>query len=77
MLSFSFIRLVLIAAILACPIAWYLLDKWLNNFAYRIDFPWLVLPLACFLALLAATVVVGSLSFKAALENPARAIRTE
>jgi putative ABC transport system permease protein len=77
MLSFSFIRLVLIAAIVACPLAWYLLDKWLNNFAYRIDFPWLVLPLACLLALLAATVVVGSLSIKAAMENPARAIRTE
>jgi putative ABC transport system permease protein len=77
MLSFSFIRLVLVAAVVACPLAWYLLDKWLNNFAYRIDFPWLVLPLACFLALLAATLVVGSLSFRAALENPARSIRTE
>jgi putative ABC transport system permease protein len=77
MLSFSFIRLVLVAAVVACPLAWYLLDKWLNNFAYRIDFPWLVLPLACFLALLAATLVVGSLSFRTALENPARSIRTE
>jgi len=69
--------LVLISVLIACPIAWYVMDKWLQNFAYRISISWWVFILAGFIALLIALLTVSIQSYKAANRNPVEALRYE
>ena len=77
LLSKDFLKLVLVAAIIAFPIAWYAMHNWLQDFAYRIDIPWWVFIAA---GLIAATIAFFTISFqavKAALSNPVKSLRTE
>jgi putative ABC transport system permease protein len=77
LLSAAFVRLVLLAFIIATPIAWYAMRQWLENFAYSIDIsPW-VFAVAGFIALLIAFLTVSWQAVKAALMNPVKSLRSE
>jgi putative ABC transport system permease protein len=69
--------LVLVSILIACPIAWYAMDKWLQNFAYRVSISWWVFFLAGVIALLIALITVSFQSYKAANRNPVEALRYE
>jgi putative ABC transport system permease protein len=77
-LSRSFMRLVIIAAIIALPIAWWLMHKWLeNNFAFRIDISGWILLFAGIAALIIAFVTISFQAVKAASVNPVKSLRSE
>jgi putative ABC transport system permease protein len=77
MLSKDFIKLVCIAIILASPIAWFVMTKWLQDFAYRITIQWWVIAVAGVGALLIAFVTISFQSVKAALANPVDSLKNE
>jgi putative ABC transport system permease protein len=77
LLSGEYIIWVLISIIIACPIAWFAMHKWLQNFAYRINIDWWIFVLAGVLALLIALLTVSWQSYKAANKNPVEALRYE
>ena len=77
LLSKDFLLLVLIAAIIAFPIAWYAMSNWLKDFAYRINIAWWVFVMAAIVALVIALFTVGFQAIKAALANPVKSLRTE
>ena len=77
LLSSDFIKLVLIAIIIASPIAWWAMNKWLQDFAYHIDIQWWVFVLAGVLAIVIALVTVSFQAIKAALANPVDSLRDE
>ena len=77
MLSKDFLKLVLIGIVIASPIAWYTMDQWLQEFAYRIEISWFVFVLAAVIALSIAFLTVSFQSVKAALSNPIKSLRTE
>jgi putative ABC transport system permease protein len=76
LLSKDFIQLVLIAIVIAVPISWYVMSKWLQNFAYHIGITWWMFALAGLLAVAIALVAVGTQSVKAALMNPVKSLRS-
>ena len=73
----DFIKLVLIAVVLASPVAWYIMNKWLQDFAYRTSIGWTVFALSASIAFLIAFVTVSTQAIKAALSNPVKSLRTE
>ncbi|MEP7233469.1 MAG: ABC transporter permease [Ginsengibacter sp.] len=77
LLSKDFLKLVLVAAIIAFPVAWYAMTHWLQDFAYRINIHWWVFVLAAILALIVALVTVSFQAIKAAVANPVKSLRTE
>lgn len=77
MLNYDFIKWVAIAFVLAVPIAWYILDRWLQNFAYKIEMSWWVFAFAGFIAFLIALVTVSWQTFVAARRNPVDALKHE
>ena len=77
LLSADFLKLVLLAVVLASPIAYYFMDKWLSNFAYHIGISWWVFGLAGLLALLVALITVSFQAVKPALVNPVKSLRNE
>ncbi len=77
MLSKDFIKLVLLSAVIAFPLSWWFMNKWLQDFAYRIDISWWIFALAGIIALLIAVLTVSSQAIKAALSNPVKSLRTE
>ena len=77
LLSKDFLLLVLIALIIAAPIAWYGMNQWLQNFAYRIDIQWWVFMLAGIVAVMIALLTIGTQSLRAALSNPVESLRQE
>jgi putative ABC transport system permease protein len=77
LLSADFLKLVLIAVIVASPVAWLMMSKYLQDFAYRIDIPLWVFALAAFMAILIAFVTVSFQSIKAAMANPVNSLRNE
>jgi len=77
LLSKDFTRLVLIALIIAAPVAYLAMSRWLQDFAYRINIGWWVFALAGGLAFLIALLTVSSQAIKAALANPVEALRYE
>ncbi len=77
MLSKDFVSLVLIALVIASPIAWYFMDQWLADFAYHIDISWWVFALAGVTAMAIALLTVGYQSVRAALMNPVESLRSE
>ena len=76
LLSADFLKLVLLAVVIATPIAWLAMNKYLQNFAYRIDISWWVFVLTAFIALLIAFITVGFQSVKAAMANPVDSLRS-
>ena len=77
MLSKEFLLLVVIAALIAFPITWYAMDKWLQSFAYRINIQWWVFALAGIIAVVIAFVTISFQAIKAALANPVKSLRSE
>ena len=77
LLSKDFLKLVLIASVIASPIAWVVMRKWLNVFAYRIDLGWSVFALTIGLAVLIALLTISFQAIRAALANPVKSLRTE
>lgn len=77
LLSKDFIRLVIISFVVAAPLAWYLIQKWLQNFAYRIEIQWWVFLLTGGVAIFIAFVTISWQSFQAAVANPVKALKNE
>jgi putative ABC transport system permease protein len=77
MLSKDFLKLVLIAAVIAFPVAWWTMHKWLMDFAYRVDIGWWIFPAAGVIAVLIALMTISFQSIKAAIANPVKSLRTE
>lgn len=77
LLSKDFLKLVLIAILLGAPVAWYLMSRWLENFAYHINVQWWMLLLAGGLALAIALLTVSIHAIRAAVANPIEALRDE
>ncbi|MEO6000571.1 MAG: ABC transporter permease [Chitinophagaceae bacterium] len=77
LLSKDFLLLVLIAFIIATPIAWWVSYTWLQDFAYRVDVSWWVFVISGFAALTIAFLTVGIHAFKTADANPVKSLRTE
>ena len=77
MLSKDFVKLVFIAALVAFPFAWWAMNKWLQEFAYRISISWWVFVAAGLLALLIAVFTTSFQAIKAALANPVKSLRSE
>jgi putative ABC transport system permease protein len=77
MLSKDFLTLVLIAAVIAFPVAWWAMHRWLNDFAYRVNIGWWVFVVAGIIAMLIALITISFQSIKAAIANPVKSLRTE
>ena len=77
MISKDFMILVVIALLIASPVAWYFMNKWLQDFAYHITISWWVFVLAGFAAVFIALLTVSFQSIKAALMNPVKSLRSE
>ncbi|HEY5369972.1 MAG TPA: ABC transporter permease [Hanamia sp.] len=77
MLSKEFLKFVLIASLIAFPIAWWAMNKWLQSFAYRIHISWWVFLAAGVIAILIALITVSFQAIKAAVANPVESLRTE
>ena len=77
LMSTDYLRLVAVAIILATPLAWYVMSRWLENFSYRIDMGWSVFAISGGIALLIAAIPISYQSIKIALVNPVKSLRTE
>jgi ABC-type antimicrobial peptide transport system permease subunit len=77
LLSRDFLKLVIVALLIASPIAWWAMNQWLQDFAYKVDIAWWVFALAGLLAVGIALLTVGFQSVKAALVNPVESLRNE
>lgn len=77
MISSDFIKLVLIALVLASPVAWWVMHKWLQDFAYRTEIGITVFLVSALFAFLIALLTVSSQAIRAALSNPVKSLRTE
>ncbi len=77
LLSRDFLKLVLIAILIASPLAWYVMDKWLRNFTYRITISWKVFLFTTVIAIMIAMITISFQAIKASLANPVRNLRTE
>ena len=77
LLSKDFLKLVAIAALIAFPVAWYAMNKWLQDFAYRINIPWWIFLAAGIIAAIIAFATISLQTIKAAISNPVNSLRTE
>jgi putative ABC transport system permease protein len=77
LLNTDFLRWVAIAFVIACPVAWYAMHRWLQNFAYKTDLSWWIFVLAGLIALVIALLTVSWQSWRAARRNPVESLRYE
>jgi len=77
LLSKDFMKLVLIAVIIASPVAWWAMNKWLQNFAYQTEIGWQVFALTTLIAVVIAFTTISFQAIRAALSNPVKSLRTE
>jgi predicted permease len=77
LLSIDFIVLIIVALVIASPLAWWLMNLWLQNFAYRIDMQWWVFILAGTISVLIAFITISFQAIKAAVANPVKSLRSE
>jgi len=77
LLSKDFLKLVLIAIAIAIPLCWFAIDKWLQNFAYRVEIRWWVFLLTGAVVIAVALITIGFQSAKTALLNPVKSLRSE
>jgi putative ABC transport system permease protein len=77
MLSTDFLKLILIAIVIASPLAWWAMNKWLQDFAYRVNISWWIFLAAGMVALFIAMITVSLQAIKAAVANPVKSLRTE
>ena len=77
LLSKDFLLLIVIAALVAFPVAWWAMNKWLSDFAYRTSISWWVFAIAAIVSIVIAFVTISTQAVKAALMNPVQSLRTE
>jgi putative ABC transport system permease protein len=77
LLSKDFLKLVLLATIIAIPLAWYITVVWLQNYAYRIQISWWVFAMAACIILFLACITISAQAIKAAMANPVKSLRSE
>jgi putative ABC transport system permease protein len=77
MVSKDFLRLILIAVMIAIPLAWMVMQQWLNDFAYRINIQWWVFGAAGIIAFVIAIITISLQALRAAIANPVKSLRTE
>ena len=77
LLSKDFVQLVILSQLIASPLAWYFMHKWLMNYHYRTDISWWVFGITCGGALLITLITVSFQSIKAATANPVKSLRSE
>ena len=77
LLSKEFLKLVFIAILIASPITWFVMNKWLQDFAYRTNISWLVFVITAVIAISIALLTISFQAIKAALANPVKSLRTE
>ena len=77
LLSKDFMKLIILSMVIAFPIAWYVMDRWLGTFAYNIAIEWWMFALTGLLAIIVAILSVSFQSVKAALVNPVKSLRSE
>ena len=77
LLSRDFVKLVLIAAVIAFPLAWWAMHTWLQSFAYRISISWWIFVVAGLTAILIALITVSFQTIRAAVANPVKSLRSE
>lgn len=77
LLSADFLKLVLVSIIIATPVAWWVMNNWLQDYAYRITMRWWIFLIAGVLAIFIALITISFQAVKAALANPVEALRTE
>jgi putative ABC transport system permease protein len=77
LLSSEFLKLVVLALVIAGPLCWFFMNRWLADYAYRIVFPWWLLAAGGGLAIFIAFLTIGFQTVKAALANPVKALKTE
>jgi putative ABC transport system permease protein len=76
-LNYNFLKWVAIAFVIAVPISWYVMNRWLNDFAYKIELSWWIFALAGIIAFLIALITVSWLTIKAGRRNPVESLRYE
>ena len=77
LLSIEFLKLVLVAFIIASPVAWLFMNKWLRDFAYRTSLSWWMFVFAGIAAIVIAFGTISFQAIKAAIANPVKSLRTE
>lgn len=77
LLSKDFLKLIIIAAVIAFPVVWFAMNKWLQDFAYRVTVSWWYFLIAGVLAILIALFTIGIQAIKTAIANPVKSLRTE
>lgn len=77
LISYDFALLILIASVIAIPLAWWFMDDWLKDFAYRINIHWWVFALAAISAMVIAIITISIQTTKVAISNPVNSLRTE
>jgi putative ABC transport system permease protein len=77
LLNKDFVKWVGIAFVIAVPVAWFIMNKWLENYAYRVELSWWIFTIAGVIALVIALITVSWQSWRAAVRNPVEALRYE
>jgi predicted permease len=77
LLSKDFVRLVLLSSVVAFPLAWWIMDNWLNDYEYRITISWWIFGIAALLAIIVALFTISFQAIKAAMVNPVKSLRAE
>lgn len=76
-LSLEFIRLVFVAFLIAAPVAWWWMHRWLEGFAYRTSMSWWVFGASGLLLIIIAMITISAQTMKTAIENPVNSLRAE
>ena len=77
LISKDFLKLVGVSIVIACPLAWFAMNKWLQNFAYRTNISWTVFVITALIAICIALFTISFQAIKAAIANPVKSLRTE
>jgi putative ABC transport system permease protein len=77
LISKDFLSLVIIAVLIATPVSWFAMNKWLQSFAYRIEIHWWMFLLVAVVALVIAIITISFNTVRAARQNPVKSLRTE
>jgi ABC-type antimicrobial peptide transport system permease subunit len=77
LLSKDFLQLVIIACMIAFPVAWWMMSEWLQSYQYRISISWWIFPLTCLVAILIALLTISFHAIKTAMANPVNSLRSE